>query len=63
MENSIALRLIIKFNQSGGVFSRHKMKDFRYGDRADVEATILNFAGDLISWKHLANHARDENTF
>ena len=30
------------------------MKDFRYGGRADLEVTILNSAGDLISWAHLA---------
>ena len=63
MENFTALRLIIKLNQSGGVFSRHKMKDFRYEGRADVEATILNLAGELIIWEHFANRVRDENRY
>ncbi len=63
VENSIALRLIVKFNQSGGVFSRHKIQDFGYEGRADVESTVLNPAGSLISWEHLGNQVRDKNTF
>ena len=36
------------------------MQVFGYGGRADVEATVLDPTGDLISWEHLGNQVRDK---